>query len=110
MIGTAPASSKASASARMARSCHRTAGFLAKLVKARPLLGQCAPFISEPPISSISQRFDPAALSNAGVELAQSLFHVTIHPAVNRLVIGSNPTRGARLLNNLAANFSPQAL
>ncbi len=81
MIGTAAASSKASASARIARSCHRTAGLIAKLAKARPLLVQCTPLIPEPQISSIPQSFDPAALGNSGLELPQSLFHVAIDPA-----------------------------
>jgi len=80
MVGTAAASPKAFASARIARSCHRTAGPIAKLAKARPLLVQCAPLIREVQISRIPQRIDPTALGNAGVEFPQSLFHVAINP------------------------------
>ena len=65
----------------MARSCHRTAGLIAKLAKARPLLVQCAPLIPKAQISSIPQSFDPAALGNSGVELPQSLFDAAINPA-----------------------------
>jgi hypothetical protein len=81
MVGTAAASSKASASARIARSCHRTAGLIAPLAKVRPLRVRCASLIRELLISSIPQSFAPVALGNAGVELPQSVFHVGIDPA-----------------------------
>jgi len=81
MIGTAATSSKASASAGMACSCHRTTRPITKPAKARSFLVQRAPLIFEKLISLIPQSFDPVALGNAGVELAQSVFHVAINTA-----------------------------
>ncbi len=81
MVRAPAAFPKASASARIARSCHRTAGLIAPLATARSLRVRCASLIRELLISRIPQSFDPAALGNSGVELPQSLFDAAINPA-----------------------------
>ena len=81
MIRTAATLSEALTSARMTSSCHRTAGPIAKLAKARSLLDQCAPLILKALSLPIPESLDPVPLRNPGFELPQSLFHVAINPA-----------------------------